>query len=532
MKKHTPAPEGYYEDDPDDAHDLALDEVTLRARLRQRLAAVMGTSYGISALVHVAILLVLATIIITSPAAQEPRLIHVSHAVEPPKLEEERERDLKDTPPVPPSEELERPIIVQQDHVEVTTEVPKGISFDNLTDKNLEDRSFDDATGLAGGASGAYGSRFGDGRPHKADGWEPACDDAVKGALEWLRRHQDTDGAWRSTWAQRCQDDRCKGGVWQDGGGDHAVGYTGLAVLAFLGNGNTHRFAKVKAYRPVVQRALRFLRSQQRPDGSIGWERPDEQAYDHMIATMALCEAYAITRDFELKSAAQRAADHLVAAQNPGLAWRYGPRDGRNDSSVTGWAVLALKAAHTAGFSIPPQAFEGAQAWFLRATDSQGNAGYMTPGGGSSFLGPNDGKFDEQPTNTAVALLGRLLMGERRSTDALRQASKHLLAAPPTWPSREQVRKVNFYYWYYGTYAMFQMGGQPWHDWNAQMKQALLPQQRRGGCADGSWDPDCPWSLVGGRVYATAINALTFEIYYRYERAKETPALDKVDRPR
>ncbi|MCO5165505.1 MAG: terpene cyclase/mutase family protein [Planctomycetes bacterium] len=531
MKKHTPAPEGYYEDDPDDVHDLALDEVTLRARLRQRLAAVMGTSYGISALVHVAILLVLATIIIASPAAQEPKLIQVSHAVEPPKVEEERERDLKDTPLVPLEEQVETPIIIQQDHVEVTSEVPRGISFDNPTDKNLEDRFTDDARGLSGGASGAYGSRFATGAPGPEGGGKET-EEAVRAALEWLRRHQDPDGAWRSTWAERCQDDRCKGGVWQDGGGDHAVGYTGLAVLAFLGNGNTHRFAKVRAYRPVVQRALRFLRSKQRADGRIGWERPDEQAYDHMIATMALCEAYAITRDFELKTPAQRATEFLVEAQNPGLGWRYAPRGGRNDSSVTGWAVLALKAAHTAGFSIPPQAFDGARSWFLRATDSEANTGYQTPGGGSSFLGPNDGKFDEQPTNTGVALLSRLLMGERRSTDALRQATKHLLAAPPSWPSREQVRKVNFYYWYYGTYAMFQMGGQPWHDWNAQLKQALLPHQRRGGCADGSWDPDCPWALVGGRVYATAINALTFEIYYRYERARETPPHDGVERPR
>jgi hypothetical protein len=87
---------------------------------------------------------------------------------------------------------------------------------------------------------------------------------------------------------------------------------------------------------------------------------------------------------------------------------------------------------------------------------------------------------------------------------------------------------VNFYYWYYGTYAMFQLGGQPWHDWNEKMKAALLPHQRRGGCEDGSWDAECPWSLTGGRVYATAINALTLEIYYRYERAKEQPALDQV----
>lgn len=87
---------------------------------------------------------------------------------------------------------------------------------------------------------------------------------------------------------------------------------------------------------------------------------------------------------------------------------------------------------------------------------------------------------------------------------------------------------MNFYYWYYGTYALFQLAShdddRSWRTWNERMKGALLPTQRRGGCEDGSWDPDDPWSLVGGRIYATAINALTLEIYYRYERATDAPA--------
>jgi len=32
----------------------------------------------------------------------------------------------------------------------------------------------------------------------------------------------------------------------------------------------------------------------------------------------------------------------------------------------------------------------------------------------------------------------------------------------------------------------------------------------------GSWEPDGRWCCKGGRVYATAVNALTLEVYYRY----------------
>jgi hypothetical protein len=84
----------------------------------------------------------------------------------------------------------------------------------------------------------------------------------------------------------------------------------------------------------------------------------------------------------------------------------------------------------------------------------------------------------------------------------------------PEWSPR----RLNFYYWYYGTYAMFQIGESKWRTWNEAMKKALLPTQRRGGCEDGSWDGLGEWCVAGGRVYATALNALTLEIYYRYER--------------
>ena len=55
------------------------------------------------------------------------------------------------------------------------------------------------------------------------------------------------------------------------------------------------------------------------------------------------------------------------------------------------------------------------------------------------------------------------------------------------------------------------------------MKAALVPHQKikKDGCADGSWDPEaCRWGFAGGRVYATAINVLTLETYYRVAPVK------------
>ncbi|MHC4598664.1 MAG: hypothetical protein ACYS47_06635, partial [Planctomycetota bacterium] len=77
---------------------------------------------------------------------------------------------------------------------------------------------------------------------------------------------------------------------------------------------------------------------------------------------------------------------------------------------------------------------------------------------------------------------------------------------------------IDMYYWYYGTLAMFQLGRSYWKAWNEPMKNALVPTQKREGCGNGSWDPVGAWGTAGGRVYATAINCLSLEIYYRYGR--------------
>ena len=91
----------------------------------------------------------------------------------------------------------------------------------------------------------------------------------------------------------------------------------------------------------------------------------------------------------------------------------------------------------------------------------------------------------------------------------------------PEWREYKNGRslsKVNFYYWYYGTNAMFQAGGSNWKKWNKVMKKVLLANQRKSGAEKGSWDTKGEWSPIGGRVYTTALSALCLQVYYRYPR--------------
>ena len=76
---------------------------------------------------------------------------------------------------------------------------------------------------------------------------------------------------------------------------------------------------------------------------------------------------------------------------------------------------------------------------------------------------------------------------------------------------------MNLYYWYYGTLAMFQYGGDRWQTWNESLRDLLVADQIRTGPMAGTWDPKGDeWGLHGGRMYSTAMATMCLEVYYRY----------------
>ena len=157
-----------------------------------------------------------------------------------------------------------------------------------------------------------------------------------------------------------------------------------------------------------------------------------------------------------------------------------------------------------------------------RATSAKGVTGYLSPGDPGSQLTdvhPPPYPFSKaMRTNTASALFCQQIMRNRPPTydEGIELVRQH----PPAWRPREGKRKstINFYYWYYATHALFQHGGTEWKVWNRTLRKTLAENQRRSGCAKGSWDPLGEWGIVGGRVYSTALAALTLQVYHRYAR--------------
>ncbi|MGA2621290.1 MAG: hypothetical protein ABSF26_27005 [Thermoguttaceae bacterium] len=291
---------------------------------------------------------------------------------------------------------------------------------------------------------------------------------------------------------------------------------SGLVLLGYLGAGYTHQDEK---HRDVVRRGVQWLVKRQKADGDlfVGGS-PATRFYSHGIAAMALCEAYGMTQDPELREPAQKAIDYIVSTQDPRRGgWRYEPGQD-SDTSVTGWQLLALKSAQMAGLTVPDETFRKIAGWLDRAQGPAKDGRYVYNPWNQDTAEERGGRLPS-PAMTAEAMLMRMYLGQRRDNPQLLEGAEFLKANLPQVGTREQPLR-NCYYWYYATQAMFEMQGEYWKTWNDQMGPLAKAGQAQDGNWKGSWHPLEPlpdrWGPAAGRIYVTALHLLMLEVYYRH----------------
>ena len=507
---------------PAEGEPLLDGEAGWTSRLGRRVGALPW--WVISAATHAVLFLLIALLATAAAPVKQDEVVISTDVVKqkPPEYDPEKKRDVfKNTKDVQAETQVDNPVVVHEKVEEAET-----FQTDNQMDKNTA-RGQEDAisdiplggTGTVGsigvgggGMAGCFGYRDGGGRKKAVGrfGGSTATESAVEAALRWLARHQEADGSWDPTKYEA-----------QGGAAKLRVGCTGLALLAFLGAGYTE---KSGAFAENVRRAEGWLMKQQKPNGGIfegeggGWET--SAGYHHAVAGLALAEAYGMGRDPEVGRVAQKAVDYsLKVHQKPYSGWRYDARADDPDVSVTGWFVMQLKSAKVAGLRADGAGFQGAQNLLDAMTDKDGRVMY-----GAS------GHTTRTPSMTAVGMVCRQFMGAARESPLLLKGAEFLAKEPPSWQRNQEAGDFEagdygFYYWYYGTLAMFQTGGDRWAKWNEALKPTLVNNQCRGplplsGAAtdrDGSWDPKGRYvDKEAGRVFTTALGALTLEVYYRY----------------
>ncbi len=326
---------------------------------------------------------------------------------------------------------------------------------------------------------------------------EPAAgreqlDEAIDRALQFLQRSQERDGAWI--------------------GGQRSPAITALCVMAFLSAGHVPGEGR---YGETVQKGVEWVLKQQKDNGLIanhGVGGPE--MYHHGICTLMLAEVAGMC-DEELGKRVRRQLEKAVAVvlkaqrkipNSPHHGgWRYQVLAQDSDVSVTGWQLMALRAAKNLGCDVPAESIDLAVAYLKRCQDPATGGFRYWPG--SRLTVPC----------TGTAILGLELCGkdQHRSPEVLRAAG-YMLKNPPNWNSSHHF----FYGIYYCSQAAFQLGDNYWNDYRAKLHKVLFEHQSRDGYWLGTGE-----GRQFGPSYCTAMAVLSLTPEYRflpiYQRGEE-----------
>jgi len=400
---------------------------------------------------------------------------------------QEPEAPPPDTDPIPetPPEttpELITPIAPdfssQQTTVRLTEITPPGApgpSSDNRARSLLSDVQMNRGPVILKTLLGPRGDRLGQLKQH-GDGVGIVTEPAVMRALRWLKKEQRADGSW----------------------GSPPVAMTALALLCYLGH---NEIPESDEFGPTVEKAIKYLLGQQRPDGRFPGN------YDIPIATYALCEAFGMTQVPMVRDAAEKALDVIIAGQHSSGGWDYNCQQSeRDDTSYMGWCVQALKAGYMARLSNPE----------LKASLGKAVRGFKKnahPTGGFGYTGPGEGGL------TAVGTLCMQLLGAAKESEC-RRGLVWLDRITFDWKEPWGARPV--YYWYYTTQAKFHEGGSTWKQWNNAFalrladRQTVMEGAGPDGVDIGYWDAPSETEKSLGLIYNTCLCTLMLEVYYRY----------------
>ncbi len=455
-------------------------------------------SWMVSMMIHAVLLMILALMTLPQP----PEGQQIVAVADPNRVEEVENLENEEIDPLD-VDVFEGQMPAESSDIRTTTAELDVPSLDDVSaaPEQIKLEDFGDmaapSDALMDSIGGGIGEGLGEARGAKArrglvakNGGSKGSEAAVAAALKWLAEHQLRDGGWNFDHTTGA----CKGRCTHPGEIPSARnGATAMALLPFLGAGQTHMEGN---YQQTVERGLAYLvRSMKLGNGMGELSDSGGRLYSHGLASIALCEAYAMTNDSGLLQPAQLSLNFIVYAQDPiGGGWRYMPHQ-EGDTSVLGWQLMACKSGHMAYLKVPRKTLMGASKFLDFVQEDNGaRYGYTKPAQG--------------PATTAVGLLCRMYLGWKHDNPSLKAGVEYLNKTGPT---------QNMYYNYYATQVMRHYGGEFWDAWNSRMRDRLVKSQDTKGHAKGSWYfPRGAYSDRGGRLYCTSMATMILEVYYRH----------------
>lgn len=401
------------------------------------------------------------------------------------------------------------------------------------------------------------------GLPGRAGDTTKESEDAVERGLAWLAAHQYPDGGWSFDLAGKDFNGRsgpCNGACSNTHNGAHhdpryraglhpsRTAATAMALLPFYGAGYTHLApdGKGNKYQKTIADGINFLKYRavmtkngyDFRQGLLG-----QGMYIQGIVVLALCEAYEMTGDETLRSYAQQGVRFIEMAQRSDGGWRYHTpqdtdfiKDVSGDTAVTGWQVMALKSAVSAGLTVHPGTLYKVSHFLDTVQNDDGSLYHYLPI-------KNENSTAKMYATTAIGLLLRQYLGWRSDHNGMKRGTAHLVKwlneSNRDW---EQIKKGNFldgkrqlavnfgekdrklfvynvYFSFYAALALQNIGGSDWQKSFPKLRELIIENQVKGiraGHENGSWLFHDLYLNDGGRLLNTALAVLVLETPYRY----------------
>jgi hypothetical protein len=156
--------------------------------------------------------------------------------------------------------------------------------------------------------------------------------------------------------------------------------------------------------------------------------------------------------------------------------------------------MMALRAAHNVGISVPRETIDRAVAYVIRCQNPDGGFKYQALAGGESLF-----------PRSAAALVALYTSGVHEGP-VIEAGLRYLLLHRPGEASLFD-RGYFYYAHYYAVQAAWHAGGDFWRSWYPAMREVLLTLQLPGG----NWtDPGI------GHEYATAMALIALQVPNNY----------------
>ena len=289
-------------------------------------------------------------------------------------------------------------------------------------------------------------------------------------------------------------------------GSQYPVAMTGFSILAYLGHCET---PDSEEFGDSVTSAILYLVDVgMKTDGLLrtsdkghGW------VYEHGIATYALAEAYTFCSKLginipNLDTVTKQAGDIIMngQARSGGWVYNFDTSSADGDNSVGFWQIQALKACKHTGLweeKAFKKTISEALSFLEDVQGSTGGIGYRS-------------RPTVRPELTAGGVLA-YQMWDKSSHSVARNGIKFIMKNNTAFDWEE--KSSNLYYHYYNAQVLINKGGGDWDEYNEIFRDKLLAAQNE----DGSWSRKEKIAHGSKDTHmATCLATFMLEVYYRF----------------